>query len=354
MTPTSQPLVTIILPVRNEGKYLPRCLEAVFAQDYPAELTEVIVADGMSTDQTQTIIKHFQNLHPNLLLIENPAKIVPPGLNQAICRAKGDIIIRVDGHCVIAPDYVRHCVDHLMHSGVDGVGGSMTTVGEDPLSATIALSMSSSFGVGGASFRTLTGKTMLTDTVPFAAYKMTLIQTVGLYDEELVRNQDDEYNYRIRAAGGKILLASNVHATYYSRGTFARLWKQYFQYGFFKVRVLQKHPRQMRMRQFIPPLFVTALIIAGFAAFNHPRGWLLLALIAGSYLLANVGASALTAARHGWRHLPALPVCFAILHLSYGLGFLAGLIRYAGRWGDQIGRVPDFTLMTKNKIDVSE
>lgn len=334
--------VTLILPVRNEEQYIARCLQAVITQDYPAELTEIIVADGNSIDRTRQIVQQFQSTYPNISLIDNPGKIVPTGMNAALRRAQGDIIIRVDGHCVIAPDYVRKCVEHLLSDHVDGVGGSMVTKGEDRLSESIAASMSSAFGVGGSAFRTVTGKTMLVDTVPFAAYPMSLIRKTGLYDEELIRNQDDEYNYRVRATGGKILLADDVRSVYYSRGSLRKLWKQYYQYGFFKVRVLQKHPRQMSMRQFIPPLFVTALIASLLLLVVSSQGRQAFTLVAGSYLLANLGASVITAAKYGWQHVFLLPVCFAILHLGYGLGFLVGLVKFRSRWRDREGKTPDW------------
>ena len=191
--------------------------------------------------------------------IDNPGKIVPTGLNLAIRFAKGEILVRVDGHCEIDSDYIHHCVKYILEKDVDGVGGSMKTVGETPLSDTIALAMSSQFGVGNSVFRTVNMKTKLVDTIPFPAYNRKIIEKVGLYDEELVRNQDDEYNYRIRGAGGKLLLASDVRSRYYSRASFQKLWNQYFQYGYWKVRVLQKHPRQMSLRQFVPPLFMIAI-----------------------------------------------------------------------------------------------
>ena len=200
--------------------------------------------------------------------------------------------------------------------------------------------MSSQFGVGNSAFRTLSGRTILADTVPFPAYTRSIIERVGLYDEELVRNQDDEYNYRIRDIGGKILLADNVRSKYYSRGSLSKLWKQYFQYGFYKIRVLQKHPRQMSLRQFIPPLFVAALIFSLILTLLSPGGWIALLFVGGSYLLANLTASLITASRKGWRHIVVLPLTFAVLHLSYGLGFLTGLFHFWNRWNDKTGKVP--------------
>jgi hypothetical protein len=208
----------------------------------------------------------------------------------------------------------------------------MQSVGEDAFSEVIALAMSSKFGVGGSSFRTETGQTKLTDTVPFPAYTRQIVERVGLYDKELVRNQDDEYNYRIRKAGGKILLAADVRSTYYSRGSLKKLWRQYFQYGIYKVRVLQKHPRQMSPRQFVPPLFVSVLFISILLSLIFPWGWIPLISLVGVYLVANLGGSLLSAYDSKWRYLPLLPLAFATLHISYGLGFLMGFIKFWNRW----------------------
>ncbi len=333
------PSITIILPVRNEGILMKSALEAVLAQDYPGAM-EILVADGLSDDNTRGIIKEYQEKHPNLHMIDNPGKIVPTGMNAALRRAQGEIIVRVDGHCMIAPDYVSRCVDHLQNDGVEGVGGPMETIGETPLSETIAAAMSSPFGVGNSTFRTEKGCTRLVDTIPFPAYTRAIIDRVGLYDEELVRNQDDEYNYRIRQDGGRLLLAADVTSRYFSRGSLGKLWKQYFQYGFFKVRVLQKHPGQMSLRQFVPPVFVASLAAAAVLTLVSVWGGWLLVAVAGAYLAANVLAAVFTASRRGWQHLGRLPVPFAILHLSYGSGFLAGLAHFWNRWGDKVGKIP--------------
>jgi GT2 family glycosyltransferase len=178
------------------------------------------------------------------------------------------------------------------------------------------------------------------DSVPFPAYTREIIAKVGFYDEEMVRNQDDEYNYRIREAGGKLLLAADVQSKYYSRGSIKKLWKQYFQYGYWKVRVLQKHPRQMSLRQFVPPAFVASLIVSLIFALLIPIFWFIFAGITGVYLFSNLLASILSAANKDWQHLFLLPIVFAILHISYGLGFLVGLVKFANRWNDKIGKVP--------------
>ncbi len=171
------------------------------------------------------------------------------------------------------------------------------------------------------------------DTVAFPAYPRETIRKAGLYDEELVRNQDDEYNYRLREMGGKILMSPDIRSRYFSRGSIKSLWRQYLQYGYWKVRVMQKHPRQMSLRQFVPPAFVATLIIFSLAAPFSPITRLMLGLVIGAYLLANLAAALLTALKHGWRYLPYLPVAFAALHIAYGAGFLYGLVKFANKWG---------------------
>lgn len=322
------------MPVRNEAGYIERSLGSVLAQDYPPEQMEIIVADGMSTDQTRALIAGFQTRFPRLKVIDNPGKIAPTGLNRAIAQASGDIIVRVDGHCEIAPDYLRRCVHYLQSGAADGVGGPIETIGETLSARVIATAMSSAFGVGGSAFRTIKDQTMLTDTVAFPAYTRTIIERAGPYDEELVRNQDDEYNYRLRKLGAKILLAADVQSRYYSRSTFRKVFKQYYQYGYWKVRVLQKHPRQMSLRQFVPPAFVAALLVGVLATIFLPLGAWLLAGILGCYLLANLLASARSASKSDafGSHLLLLPIVYTALHISYGLGFLVGLIKFAPRW----------------------
>jgi succinoglycan biosynthesis protein ExoA len=340
---TQLPSVSILIPVRNGADYIGRCLDAVFKQDYPTDLTQVIIADGDSTDGTRGIIKGRIRGKTNAQLLHNARRIVPTAMNLMTQRAVGDVIVRIDGHCEVPPDYVRRCVEHLAREGVDGVGGSIATIGHTPLSRTIALAMSSPFGVGDSAFRMQLERSLLADTVPFPAYTRRIVSLAGPYDEELVRDQDDEYNYRIRELGGKLLLAGDISTKYYSRTSLVRLWRQYFEYGFYKVRVLQKHPRQMRPRQFVPPLFAVSVVLSLCLTALLPWGWICLAATAGCYALANLAASAATASKKGWRHITFLPVVYAILHLSYGLGFLAGLVRFCGRWRDRKGKVPRFS-----------
>lgn len=327
------PFVTVIMPVRNEARFIASSIQAVLAQDYPRDRIEILVIDGMSTDGTREVINSLAENHSNLRIINNPGLIVPTGMNIALQQSKGEIIVRIDGHCEPAPDYVSRAVDHLLTENIDGVGGPIETIGETTVAKAIALAMSSSFGVGGSAFRTVKDRSMLTDTVAFPAYTREIVERVGPYDEELVRNQDDEYNYRLRKLGGKLLLAEDIKSLYYSRSSLASTWRQYFRYGYWKVRVMQKHPAQMRPRQFIPPLFVLSLLLTFIAApFLWLGFWMWIGLV-GTYLTANVLCSIVLSARNRfWLGPLLLPAVFVVLHVGYGSGFLYGLIVFRNRW----------------------
>lgn len=328
---TETPFITVVMPIRNESDFIARSLGAVLRQDYPHDRMEVLIADGMSTDNTRAVVNQTAAQHPDIpvTIVDNPAKFVPKGLNKLHDLARGDIIVRVDGHCEVEPDYVSRCVEHILNDHVDAVGGPIETIGSTPLGEAIAIAMSSPFGVGNSEFRTVKDRTMLVDTVPFPAYTRKAIETAGPYNEQQVANQDDEYNFRLRELGFKILLCSDIRSRYYSRSTIPKLWRQYYRYGYWKVPVLQAHPQQMSVRHLVPFAFVlTTLSGALLAPFSKIiRIFWFAALVL--YAVANLGASISTARKAGWSHLLRLPPIFAILHTSYGLGFLMGLVKFA-------------------------
>jgi succinoglycan biosynthesis protein ExoA len=336
----NQPLVSLILPIRNEAAYIKRGLQAILEQDYSIERLEVLVSDGMSTDNTRKIVNDFAELHNqlNIQILDNPGQIVPTGINIALRAATGEIIIRVDGHTIIAPDYVRQCVVTLQRTRADNVGGKMNATGGNLFGSAVSLATSTPFGIGGGRFH-YSDQEEWVDTVYMGAWPRYIFEKIGLFDEELVRDQDDEFNYRLREAGGKILLSPQIKSEYTVRSTPRALWRQYFQYGYWKVRVLQKHPMQMSPRQFVPPVFVLSLLVSMLLLFS-PALRLFSAIIPLLYLVANLFASIHTASSRGWKHLPFLPLIFTILHLSYGLGFLVGLVKFWNRWSDKRGRVP--------------
>ena len=323
---TEPPFVSIVMPVRDELSYIRRSVTAVLVQDYPRDRMEVLVADGMSTDGTRRILRDLAQKDDRVRIIDNRRHTTAAGLNEAIAQARGDIVIRADGHCELAPDYVRRCVDHILNDRVDGVGGPIHTVGETYMARVIAAAMRSRFGVGGSAFRTTCGRTLLVDTIPFPAYCRDIIERAGKYDEGLFRNEDDEYNYRLRKLGAKLLLAADVRSTYYSRSTLPSLWHQYYRYGFWKVRVMQKHPRQMSWRQFVPATFIVALLASGSAGLAYASIAPVFFAVVGSYVLASLTATAMVARRHP-AESALVPLAFAALHFAYGFGFLHGLVR---------------------------
>lgn len=328
------PFVSVVMPVRNESDFIGRSLGAVLRQDYPHDSLEVIIADGLSNDSTRTQIEDLKSSSViPVHVVDNPEQIAPTGLNRAIAKARGEIVVRVDGHCEIEPDYVSNCVKYLQAGKAEGVGGPIETIGDTLAAKAIAAAMSSKFGVGGSSFRCVNNREMYVDTVAFPGYRRDILDKVGPFNEELVRNQDDEFNYRIRKAGGRILLAPDIRSQYYSRSTFKSLWRQYFQYGFWKVRVLQLHPKQMSLRQFVPVCFVAAIVLLlVLSIFTGFVGLIVLAALLSLYAAACVAGTINESRRLDLRALPFVLLSFPILHLSYGLGFAGGLFAFAGKW----------------------
>jgi succinoglycan biosynthesis protein ExoA len=320
------------MPVFNESAYIERSLGALLGQTYPADRMEIVIADGMSSDNTRELIAEMaRGTTVPIKVVDNPDQIAPSGLNRAIAETSGEIVIRVDGHCEIEPEYTSNCVALLEAGKADGVGGPIETIGETTRAQAIAMAMGSKFGVGGSAFRTVDDREMFVDTVAFPAYTREILNRAGAFNEELVRNQDDEYNYRIRKLGGKILLSPTIRSRYYSRSSLRSLWRQYFQYGYWKVRVMQMHPAQMSVRQFIPFAFVSSLLLMAVLSLVTGAALWGLAAVLISYLIANLAAAVLTA-RTNIAAMPLLSLSFAILHFSYGLGFLRGLFAFAGNW----------------------
>jgi len=327
-----RPFVSVIMPIRNEAGTIERCLRSVLDQDYPPGLIEVLVADGESDDGTRAIVRRVADQFPTatVTVVDNPTQRVPGGLNRALEMARGDVIVRVDGHSLIPSTYVSRCVELLASTGADNVGGPITAVPAPTLTArTIALAVSSPFGVGNVAFRT-TDRSGWVDTVPFGCWHRSLFERVGTFDEELVRNQDDEFNFRIVQAGGRVWLDPSLRTEYEPRATFRALWHQYFEYGFYKVRVLQKRGTLASPRQAVPGVFVAALFSSAAVSVVRRRP-APLAFVAVPYVVASAGAAASTA-RDDRATAALLPVAFAVLHVAYGTGFLSGLWRYRRAW----------------------
>ncbi len=319
--------VSIIIPCRNEEKYIKECIESFLNQSYPQDLIEIIIADGMSTDNTRDIIKEMSVKNKNIVLIDNEKFSAPAGMNLGIRKSKSDIIIIFGAHAYADKDFIKENVLALENDEVGCAGGVITTINDSIKGEAIAEAMSCPFGVGNALFR-YAEKEAFVDTVGFGAYDRKFIIDIGLFDEELVRNQDDELNFRVQKSGKKILLNPKIKSTYYSRGDFKKLWRQYYQYGFWKVRVIQKHKKPASIRHLIPLMFVLFLLLGGIASFfsNFIRiGYLLTILL---YLILDGSFSFKISKKRSFKHFPYLFITFPILHISYGIGFILGLINF--------------------------
>jgi len=323
--------VSIIMPIRNEAAFIERSLGAVLAQDYPADLLEILVVDGMSDDGTQGIVQRMLDGRPMARLLENPGKLAASALNVGVAAASGEVIVRVDGHTIIAPDYVRRCVEVLAKTGADCVGGLMRAEGTTFFGKAVALATSHPFGIGGSKFHYAT-EAQEADTVYLGAWPGTVLRSSGPFQEDVGCNEDDEFNYRLLKGGGRIWLDPSIESLYYCRPTPSTLFRQYFRYGHWKVRVFRKVPGSSQFRHWVPPLFALYMVGGLLAAILLPE--LRLAYLAGLlvYLVANLAVSIRIAAWAGWRHIVRLPMVFAILHMSYGLGFWAGVLRFGPPW----------------------
>lgn len=323
--------VSVIVPIRNEAGFIARTMDAIFQQDYPHEQMEILVADGESTDRTREIVAEIAaGADVPVSIVRNQSGIVPTGFNLALRQVHGDIIIRVDGHTLIARDYVRQCVAALQRTGAANVGGRMDPIGTNAFGKAVALATSSPFGVGGSRFHYSTQEEWV-DTVYLGAWRRDIFDRMGGFDEEQVRNQDDEFNYRIASRGGRILLTPAIKSVYYTRSTVKLLWRQYYQYGYWKVRVVQKHPRQAKARHFVPAGFVLALsFLAGTSIFSTAARWAAVT-VAGLYVFCNLAAT-VSASRGNRRLFPLTAAAFAVIQTAYGTGFLMGLTRFWNRW----------------------
>ena len=315
--------VTLVVAMRNEERDIEACVRSVLEQGYAGRI-ELLVADGRSTDRSRQIVSDLIGEAPHARLIDNPAITQSAGWNLGIDQATGDVVGIVSGHATLANDYVSAAVDALERTGADMVGGPVNAISAGVVGRAIALATSSPFGVGGARFRYAT-TVQRVDTVFMGVCRRELYQRLR-FDESMVRNQDDELSYRLLDQGGTIICDPTIRSSYRNRSTFLDLGRQYFDYGFWKVRVMTKHPRQVRPRHLIPAVFVATLIAT--AALAPFADWAPAALLltAGAYALANLGASIVVGLRARQPVIFQLvAIAYAILHVAYGAGVLRGL-----------------------------
>lgn len=328
---TTIPYVSIIIPSYNEEGFIGKALQNL-ANQYDASIYEIIVVDGMSADQTREVIKQFTTRHPELTVkvVDNPARNIPSALNLGIAAARGELILRMDAHAVPSPGYVRRCVD-LLRSGTAEVIGAPCHVcpGADTLMArAIAVAVSHPFGIGDAKYRLREGKVAQepVDTVAFGAFKKSLWCELGGYNEKLLTNEDYDFNYRVRARGGQVLLDRLEHCDYFARSTLSELATQYFRYGKWKARMLRLHPRSIRWRHLVAPIFVASIAAMALLGIIWRPAWLLLSIA----LLVYLASALLFGRQTGYGALRItflLPIVFLTIHLSWGTSFLVELVR---------------------------
>ena len=331
------PMVSVLVPCRNERAHIARCLESILANDYPAERLEILVIDGQSDDGTADVIRSYAASAPPIRLLSNERRVVPAALNLGIASAAGEIVIRMDAHNEYPSTYISDLVGWLNRTGADNVGGAwITRPADDSTTArAIATAVTHRLGTGGAQYRLGAVSTpQHVDTVPFGCFRKELFNRVGLFDEQLIRNQDDEFNGRLRRAGGTVLLVPGVVSYYYARGSYRSLARTYYQYGFFKPLAAYKVGRVQTVRQLIPAALVAAFVVTGILGWwIAAAAWsFLLLLLAYTCLVMNV--SLRLGRSQGLRFVVALAATFPVLHFSYGIGWIFGALWLACRRGD--------------------
>ncbi len=319
----STPMVTIAMPAFNEERYIETCIRSVWAQDYPRDRIEILVADGRSTDRTREILDELTRQDRRIRMIDNPQRLQAAGLGEIVKQARGEIIVRMDVHCEYATDYVSKCVATLQATGADNVGGAQRAKAKTPFQEALCAALQSPLGVGGASYRSDKAEGFV-DTVFLGAFKRAVFERVGLWDPKAATNEDAELNQRILETGGKIYLSRDIVVHYFPRDSFRTLAKQYFRYGQGRARTLLKRGAFPKLRPLIPFGLVTGTA----ALLLVPPAWPILPPAAAGYLLAAGAEAVRVAAPLGAKAVLTALAIFPVLHFSHGSGFAAGLWRY--------------------------
>lgn len=319
-------IVSVVMPVYNEEKYIGQCIQSLLCQDYPLENMEWIFVDGISTDRTVDILDSYASQYPKLIRIfSNPNKIVPYAMNIGIAESKGKYIIRLDAHADYATDYISKCVYYLENTDAENVGGVAETKSHGVVGNAIAKMLSSRFGVGNSQFR-VNGESGYVDTVPFGAFKREVFSKYGGYDERLVRNQDNEMNFRIRKNGGKIYLSDSIHLSYYCRDSLKGIVQMARKNGMWNVITMKLCPGSMGVRHFIPFTFVISILGLLALGFLHWIFWFALGLELALYSVLDILFSMKSSS--SIKEFFLLFAFFPIFHISYGWGSMMGLFQF--------------------------
>lgn len=320
-------MISVICPIYNEEKYISECINSILLQDYPKNDMEVLLVDGMSTDRTREIVLSYCVKYPFIHLLDNPQKIVPYAMNIGIHAAKGDIVIRLDAHAIYPDNYFSELVTKLHELNADNVGAVCRTLPADdsPKCRAIAAALSSSFGMGNSYFRIGAKDIMQVDTVPFGCYRKEVFDKIGLYDTDLIRNQDDELNARLIKHGGKIYLLPYLIVDYFARNTIKKTGKMFYQYGLYKPLVNKKLGSPATLRQFFPVAFVLGLIFGLILSiFSKYILIAYLAIVTMYFLLALIFSV------KSYSSIPQVMwqiATYITVHVNYGWGYLVGIYK---------------------------
>jgi succinoglycan biosynthesis protein ExoA len=326
--------VSVVVPCLNEENRIRILLDAIFKQTYPGDLVDVTIADGGSRDRTRQVISVFQSEHPGfrLQIVENPSGSIPAALNNAIRTSHGDIILRLDAHSAPYPDYIERSVAALEAGKGANVGGvwEIQPGADSWIARSIAQAAAHRLGVGDALYRHAKEASQV-DTVPFGCYRRVLIDQIGGYDETLLANEDYEFNARIRLSGKVIWLDPAIRSIYFARANISALSRQYFRYGFWKLKMLRRYPGTLRWRQALPPVFVVGVLVGLILSGVH---WVffvlwLAGLLAYEAILILAGFR-LAIQRKDYLLITGLPLAITVMHFSWGGGFLYSL--FTGIW----------------------
>lgn len=326
----SKPFVSIIIPCRNEEKFISKCLDSIIVNDYPKEELEILLMDGMSQDRTRAIIKQYISKYNFIKIFDNPKKITPAALNTGILHARGEIIVRMDAHATYEKDYISKSIKYLEKYKADNVGGIIRTLSKKntPAAKAIVFSLSHGFGVGNSYFRKGSKKPRWVDTVFGGCYRKKIFKKIGLFNESLVRSQDLEFNLRLKKAGGKILLAPDIISYYYPKPRLKDFFVYNLKCGIWSTYHLKFVKTFFRLRHYVSLFFVSILIGFLIAAFFSPFLILFFLLVICLYLFFTFYFSLRLALREReWRYLFLMPIAFACRHFGYGFGSLTGIVK---------------------------
>lgn len=323
----SEPIISVIIPCRNEEKYIGDCLISLLSQENLRNRLEILVVDGMSTDNSREIVQELSKINPQIRLIDNATKTTPHALNIGIQESQSEFIAILGAHAEYASNYLTNCLGLInQHPEVSCVGGPIKSIGKSSFGKAVALAMSNPIGVGNAKHR-FPDYEGYSEMACFPVFRRDVFSKYGLYDESLIRNQDDEFCFRITKGGGKIFLSPKAKSGYFVREYPLALFRQYYHYGFWRVAVLKKHKIPISYRQQIPILFyliVILLIILGLVFNNSILGLLAPAV----YLFTIIAFSISIFASETFDIALRFPIAVLVLHLSYAVGFFMGVVKF--------------------------